>query len=405
MKMFCATTREIDEADIAVSEILEQLDLPKNQLKNSVGLIAMFGEFYDTGVYSAIVNALPFPCIGYSPSFFGSNGESGDMLLSVMIMTSDENEFDVFKLDYVKTLNETEISKTREHIAKTAAEIFSKGRPSLILPYWVLNSDVSSDDMLSLVDEYFEQVPLYGSVLFSSAAGHFLGFSCIGDGKKLENEAIFIAVYGELKPNFMVVSGVNETVTLHNSVKVTKSESNTLYEVNNIPMTEYLHSIGVLDSSFNSESLWVLPALLEDKERGITKVRAFMGISQHCPTAFYASGNIETGSTVYFGQLDSEATNKSARDAFEKLANIGADCFLGISCIARAWSNGTQYLKEFYDVAEIYEKHKAETGKELSYQIINSGGEICPVKDKNGNWVNTLHNYSLAICYFTDTDA
>ncbi|MDR0984627.1 MAG: hypothetical protein LBL93_06450 [Ruminococcus sp.] len=402
MKMFCATTNEIDEADVAVEQILERLDLPKNQLKNSVGLIAMFGEFYDTGVYSAIVNALPFPCIGYSSSFIGSNGEAGEILLSVMVLTSDENTFETFRLGYMDTLND--LDGTRDEVKKLADKVYAKGKPSLIMPYWSMLPDVSSDDMITILDSAFNQVPLYGSVIFSNAEVPFDGFTCVGNSEKLSKEIVLIAIYGKLNPNFMVVSGINEAVMLRNSVKVTKAISNTLYEVNNITTMEYLRSIGIVDDTFSSEAMWVLPSLIENKEKGTSKVRAFMGISPYCPTAFYASGNMEVGNTVSFGQLDADATNESARKAFRQLVETKADCFLGVSCVARSWSNGTEYLREFRDIGKIYENYKAESGNMLNYQIINSGGEICPIKDKDGNLVNTLHNYSLVICYFTDTE-
>jgi hypothetical protein len=400
MKMYCATTAEIDDTEAAVAEILGQLNLKDSLLKNSIGLIAMFGEFYDTGVYSAVANALPFPCVGYSSSFLGSNGESGDILMSVVVMTSDDNNFEVFKLDYIDTF--ADIDGTKRAVETVANEVFAKGTPSLIMPYWGMLPSISSDDMLRLLDKAFRGTPLYGSVIFSSDSGQFVGFTCIGDGEKLVNEAVFVAVYGELNPHFMVVSGINESVKLRNPAKVTKAISSTLYEVNNITLLEYLSKIGVLDDSFNTETMWVLPALIEDKERGTSKARAFVGISPDCPTAFYASGNLEEGSMVTFGQIDAEATNESAKKAFNELVSEGANCFLGVSCVARSWANGTEYLKEFNEIGHIYKEMKNTDSKGLNYQIINSGGEICPVPDKNGKLVNTLHNYSLAICYFKD---
>jgi hypothetical protein len=130
------------------------------------------------------------------------------------------------------------------------------------------------------------------------------------------------------------------------------------------------------------------------------KVRAFIDVAPDCPTAFYATGNIEEGSMISFGQLDAEATNESAVKAFNAVIDDGASCFLGISCVARSWANGMDYLREYIDIADIYKDARDNKGKTLSYQIINSGGEICPVPDKDGKLVNTLHNYTLTICYF-----
>jgi hypothetical protein len=398
MKMYCASTREIDDPELAVEEILEQLNLPENQLANAIGLVAMFGEFYDTGVYSAVAEALPFPCVGYSSSFQGANGEAGDILLSVVMMTSDENTFSVFKMTHMDTFHDKD--GTYKACKEMADAAFAVGKPSLLMPYWAMNEFVSNDDMLALMDEAFEQIPMYGSVMFTSESGQFVGFTCVNNEEKMESGMVMVAVYGDLSPNFMVVSGINESVKLTRPAEVTKAISNTLYMINNITTLEYLRKVGAMDDSFNSESLWVLPALVENKETGTSKVRAFLGFSPDDPEALYATGNIDQGSIVTFSQLDAAATNASALSAFQKVVDAGADCFLGLSCVARSWANNADYLLEFENLSKLYETVKEETGKTLNYQIINSGGEICPIPDKNGKLVNALHNYSLAICYF-----
>jgi hypothetical protein len=398
MKMYCASTKEIDDPELAVEEILGQLNLPENQLTNAIGLVAMFGEFYDTGVYSAVAEALPFPCIGYSSSFQGSNGEAGDILLSVVMMTSDENTFSIFKMTHMDTFHDKDA--TYQACKEMADSAFAVGRPSLLMPYWAMNEFVSNDDMLALMDEAFEQIPMFGSVMFTSESGQFVGFTCVNNEEKLDSGMVMVAVYGDLSPNFMVVSGINESVKLTRPAEVTKAISNTLYMINNITTLEYLRKVGAMDDSFNSESMWVLPALVENKETGTSKVRAFLGFSPDDPEALYATGNIDQGSMVTFSQLDAAATNESALTAFQNVVDAGADCFLGLSCVARSWANNADYLLEFENLSKLYETVKEETGKTLNYQIINSGGEICPIPDKNGKLVNALHNYSLAICYF-----
>jgi hypothetical protein len=400
MKMYCATTVEIDDPELAVEQILEQLDLPKNQLKNSLGLIAMFGEFYDTGVYGEIVRALPFPCIGYTSSFCGSNGEAGDMLLSVVMMTSDTNTFGTYQLNQTDTLNR--IEDTRAALNELKEEVYAQGKPSLIMPYFGLTPSTSSDDLLTMLDETFDHTPVFGSVIFSSDQGQFVGFACKGDGEKCFSEMVFVVVYGELNPHFMIVTGINETVRVRNPGKVTKAVSNTLFEVNGITTKDYLVKVGIMGEGINTDSMWVLPALVENKERGTSKVRAFVRESPFHPGAFFASGNIETGNMISFGALDATSTNESAFKAFNDLVEEGAECFLGISCVARSWANGTEYLREFKDIAKVYESVKNEKGRVLNYQVINSGGEICPVVGKGGELVNTLNNYSLVIMYFKD---
>jgi hypothetical protein len=59
IKMLTAFTREADEAEVAVSEILAQLDLEHKLLAHSVGIMNYYFDFFETGVAGAISDALP----------------------------------------------------------------------------------------------------------------------------------------------------------------------------------------------------------------------------------------------------------------------------------------------------------------------------------------------------------
>jgi hypothetical protein len=270
------------------------------------------------------------------------------------------------------------------------------------MPYWGMCRSVSNDDLVTSMDQAFDHVPLFGSVILTSDSQH-AGFNCLYQEdtllEKHESSLILIAIYGELPMNFMVVSGIRESLKLTSTAKVTKATSNTLYTINNITTVDFLHKMGFMEDSMNLDTMWVLHAFVENKETGTSKVRALLGLSEEYPGSLYATGNIEEGSMVTFSQLDADATNASALHAYQQLVEEGAQCFLGISCVARSWANGADYLKEFTNLSSLYEQTKQEKGKSLHYQIINSGGEVCPVRDKDGNLVNTLHNYALTICY------
>jgi hypothetical protein len=398
MKMYCAYTTELDDGDIAVSEILEQLNLKDNMCKNSIGMIAMFSEFYDTGVYHAIAEALPFPCIGYTSSFLSSNGETGDLMLSVTMLTSDENEFGVFKSPIVNTLKDPAGAKAA--VNQLAADIYKIGQPTLVLTQAPLTPDLSMDDMVTLLDEALNHTPLFGSAVFSTGGGSKPAFTCLGSGEKQMIEMVLVAVYGPLKPHFKVVTAVSDSALLSSPAKVTRAQSNVLYEVNNTPAVEYLYKIGAMTNSENAETMWILPTLVENLELGTQKSRAFMGFAPHDRSAIYAAGNVDVGAMISFSQLDAKTTNETALQAFKELIEEDADCFLGVSCMARSVANGGDYMRELLTIGELYKETKASKGKDIEYQIISAAGEVCPIPDKSGNLVNALHNYSLVICYF-----
>ena len=57
-----AHTFEVDDIGIAVSEILEQLDLGSSLRKNSVGIITCHCEFLYSGVVKALSDKFPLRC-------------------------------------------------------------------------------------------------------------------------------------------------------------------------------------------------------------------------------------------------------------------------------------------------------------------------------------------------------
>ena len=68
IKNIHAHTFEIDNLDIAVTEILEQLNMKENLLSNSIGIMSCYYEFIESGVVAAICDALPFDVIGMTSS-------------------------------------------------------------------------------------------------------------------------------------------------------------------------------------------------------------------------------------------------------------------------------------------------------------------------------------------------
>ena len=83
IKSISATTREIDDAQAAVSELKSALDLEKNLLKNSLGIISCFSDFAETGVLKAICAALPFDCIGATTCICAAGQEIDQIMLTI----------------------------------------------------------------------------------------------------------------------------------------------------------------------------------------------------------------------------------------------------------------------------------------------------------------------------------
>ncbi|MDR0645490.1 MAG: hypothetical protein LBG46_00415, partial [Elusimicrobiota bacterium] len=93
IKTLTAYTLEIDDSKKAVAEILSQLDMGKNLLKNSVGIISCYSEFIETGVVEALSESLPFEVIGYTTLSGCVRGVSSRLMLSIAVLTSNDVSF------------------------------------------------------------------------------------------------------------------------------------------------------------------------------------------------------------------------------------------------------------------------------------------------------------------------
>lgn len=64
IKVYTASTQEIDTVADAVAQVMAQLASQGEWLAQGVGIITCYPEFIDSGVVAALSEALPFEVIG-----------------------------------------------------------------------------------------------------------------------------------------------------------------------------------------------------------------------------------------------------------------------------------------------------------------------------------------------------
>jgi hypothetical protein len=89
--MLTVHTRAVDDANVAVAELFELLDLENRQLGNAVGILAFHPEFMDPGVIEALGEALPFPTAGHTSLHLAADGALGDIMPTVAVLTSKDS--------------------------------------------------------------------------------------------------------------------------------------------------------------------------------------------------------------------------------------------------------------------------------------------------------------------------
>ena len=390
VKFYTSFTEEVDDPETAVQEILEQLNLKENMLKNTIGIVHFYHEFANENAWEAIAQALPFPLAGCVSSYLGSCGKNSEIALSVTMLTSDDVYFSVKTIEGIAAKSREELSV---EITQLCAEFCEKEPPKLILPFLTSLPNFSGDDLMETVNALPKKIPFFGTMAINM--DNFAGPHFVVGGKKMSPEMYsFVAVYGNVQPKFHVTSSFVFDEFPGEASKITDADKSMLKMVDGISAVEYLKKQGLLTSdnqvSSRNAGFWAVAAILlyPDDTR---VVRAFLGIVEGTEY-ISATGHMKNGAKIMFAHLDGEKTLKSAEQLIEDLARNSKNDFLAYSCIARAWSLGTNFSAEAKKIADF--------SKGLKYNVAYSGGEICPVFDKNGNMINTLHNFTFIACTF-----
>ena len=86
-------TYEVDDKEVALKELNAQIEKQVPLLKNTIGIVMCHPEFVFSGVMKYICQNLPFETVGATSAAQAVNGESGEMIFTVFVITSDDNEF------------------------------------------------------------------------------------------------------------------------------------------------------------------------------------------------------------------------------------------------------------------------------------------------------------------------
>ena len=122
IKSIFATTRELFETEDAVAEITAALDLEKNLLTNSLGIITCFSEFDDTGVLKAVCDALPFECIGATSCLCAAGPEVDEIILAITVLTSDDCVFRTVEIPVTENYEDSFASVLSELCEKSGEQ-------------------------------------------------------------------------------------------------------------------------------------------------------------------------------------------------------------------------------------------------------------------------------------------
>ena len=384
IKTLVAHTREIDNLELAVREILGQVDPEKDLCANTVGIINCHREFVHSGAVEAICEALPFDIMGIVTTAQAAGGESDIFLLSIMILTSDDASF-------ATTTTSSLLPSPAEVIEQAYHEAASQKeeKPALVLAFLPFLLTVSGDDYVEALTNASGGVPCFGAISLDESDSLEACF-LICNGEHHADRMGMILVYTDRAPQFFTAT-ISPGKVLKKSALITKSEKNILKELNGTRVLDYFTDLGLADASRTRYAMASIPLMLNYNDGTPPVSRVITGYTPEQDAI--CGGMVLEGSTISLGVFEKDDVILTAGEAVDKaLAGAdGASCMLLYTCVARCMSLGGESMAELDLV-------KNKLGGRLPFLMASSGGEICPTQITDTKAVNRFHNNTLVIC-------
>ena len=377
IRLLTAQTLEADEFEIALAEILEQLDMENNSLKNSAGFLFCHPDFIDTGVAQRIAEELPFEVVGATTVCNLTEGLRDISGLTISVITSDTVEFSAASLAGCK--NEEDIVKVYE-----AASAGKNGVPSLIFPF---ATTAGGDIAVNVLDKLTGgKTPLFGTNAVDNTA-HASEAVTLHNGTTFRQGLTVIAAWGELNAKFLV-GEISEDFIQKQHAVVTKSDGNIIMSINDMGPADYLNSIGIGFEQADG-NLHAIPFFVDFCDGTDPVGRVFYKLT---PEGYLITGGIiPENSTIAVGSLDVQDIIRLTERTLERIVSSNkSKGLLLFPCVSHFWVLETTPFELIQDKLD----------KKIPYQVFYSGGEICPVYDGEGKMYNRFHSFTCVACSF-----
>ena len=385
----CASvyTYEIDDPEIALEEIKARLDEKITLLDNTVGIIMCHPEFITSGVLKYLCENLPFDMAGATSSSQAVNGEAGELILTIFVMTSDDVRF---KAGTTEDLLPDVYGPTRSAFIEAAAGENDMPKLALIFPPLLLEH--AGDTYVDAWEKMIPGTPIFGTIAIEDTLP-FDDCETIYNGNTYKAAMTFILCYGNIEPRFLIGTLHTDKAVPYKG-EITKSSGPFVQEINNINAYDYFESIGFASGGSMISSFGFVLYVIDQKNRedydGVPVVRGLVAFTEDKAAIF--RGAMDEGSTFKMLTSDYEDVLSTTREKVEELNELAdINGILLFPCIIRRMvAIRTGPLTELETIRDII-------GPDIPFMAGYAGGEICPTSTVNGKHINRFHNYSLVI--------
>ena len=385
IKTLIAHTSEIDDIGAAVREVTAQLDLENSLCANSLGIFACHYDFVYSGAVKAISQALPFDVVGTVSVAQAVNGKTGDSILTLMVLTSDDAFF-------VTQLTPSLRFDAAQAIREAYSEASSRkiGAPSLILSFAPFVAGNSGDEYVDAFTLISEGIPCFGTMATddSDDLEHSL---LLCNGEHYDDRMGVVLLYADHCPRFFTATLSPEKILDKKAALVTKSDGHIVLELNGRPVEEYFENLGLGSVSQTQYAMTSLPFILDYGDGTPSVSKVFLGRTSEKYAV--CAGIMPEGSTMSIGVFDKEDVLFTTGQAVDRaLADTGGlSCMLIYSCVSRSMSLEGDVMAEL-------ELVKDRVGNKIPFMMTYSGGEMCPSRISSSKAINRFHNNTFIVC-------
>jgi len=379
MKMLNAWTLELDEPEIAVSEILAQLDLEQNAQANSVGIVTCSFDYIESGIVEAIYEALPFDVLGCTTLTNANNEEADTMLLCLTVLTADDCQFSTVASSALKENLDEAISAAA---SEARSDLGQDARMALaFLPMFGIGGEI----MLSALDKALDGTPIFGTVGCDHDTAEYSNTYIIHNGNCYRDCLSVLLIAGNINPRFVVTSTSEQNLRRQQAV-IASSDGCLLKQVNDLTAKEYFESIGLIAGK-GVEGLSSIPFVVDYNDGTQPVARAIYSINEDGSAV--CGGLMPEGSTLYIGRMDEDDILLTAETSLQKLmSDEDINGILLFPCLGRNMVLAIDPMAEIDVVKKTIEDS-------IPWHLAYSGGECCPVYGKEGQLSNRFHNFTF----------
>jgi hypothetical protein len=387
VQVLTAYTLKADDVEAAVLDILSQLEPEKKLLKNTAGFLFCYYDFIETGVVKAICERLPFEVLGCTTQGIALPQAAGDIILALMVLTSDDLEFKIRVSQSLETDGEKRIEEFYREM-RSSLEV----SPPLTFAFLPRSPSFTGDQMFEILNRQSGGAFLYGSCAFDLDHNSPM---IIHNGEAYPDRMCLMMVVGPTEPRFFIDSVIKQEI-FYQRAHITSAKGNRLLTVNDMPAVEYMTKIGIIKDGFVG-ALLAFPILADLNDGSEPRLLIFTGIGPD--GSLVCVSNVPNDASLSIGFPTTDLVLKTAEDVAglvkaEQSRQARTDGgALFFSCVSRNLT--------LIDTASEMEKiRESMADSSQPYIFIYSGGEICPWKNDEISFVNGFHVYALIACTF-----